>query len=157
MTRQRAEIRMGIVGLGFMGRRYAQFVSRIEGMTLAGVVDLDRAIAERTAAEFGGRVYEGAEDLAASADIHAVMVCTPEHLHVEPAVAALRTGKPAMVEKPIAHSLDAARAISDAASTAGVPLLVGHILRFEPRWIAARQRLDADAIGKVVSIPTRRI
>ena len=85
------------------------------------------------------------------------MVCTPEHLHVEPAVAALRAGKPAMVEKPIAHSLDAARAIADAASTAGVPLLVGHLLRFEPRWIAARQRLDAGAIGDVVSITTRRI
>ena len=157
MTSSGAGIRMGIVGLGFMGRRYAQFVSRIEGMTLAGVVDLDRALAERTAAEFGGRVFESAEDLAASVDVDAVIVCTPEHLHVEPAVVALQAGKPTMVEKPIAHSLGAARAIADAASTAGVPLLVGHILRFEQRWIAARQRLDAGAIGDVVSITTRRI
>src|SRR5688500_15344634 len=104
MTSSGAGIRMGIVGLGFMGRRYAQFVSRIEGMTLAGVVDLDRALAERTAAEFGGRVFESAEDLAASVDVDAVIVCTPEHLHVEPAVVALQAGKPTMVEKPIAHS-----------------------------------------------------
>jgi myo-inositol 2-dehydrogenase/D-chiro-inositol 1-dehydrogenase len=148
---------MGIVGLGFMGRRYAQFVSGIEGMKLAGVVDIDSALAERTAAEFGGRVFESVEELAASNHIDGVMVCTPEHLHVDAAVAALRAGKPTMVEKPIAHSLDAARTIADAAAAAGVPLLAGHILRFEQRWMAARQRLDAGAIGDVVSITTRRI
>ena len=148
---------MGIVGLGFMGRRYAQFVSQIEGMKLAAVHDVDRALAERTVAEFGGQVFENVGALAAAAAVDGVMVCTPEHLHVEAAIAALRAGKPTMVEKPIAHSLEAARAITDAASTVGVPLLVGHLLRFEQRWTAARQRLDAGSIGDVVSITTRRI
>src|SRR5688500_12267526 len=120
MTAQRAVLGMGVVGLGFMGRRYAQFVSQLEGMKLAGVVDVDCQLAERTAAEFGGRVFDSVESMAHSPEIDAVMVCTPEHVHVEPAVAALRAGKPTMVEKPIAHSLAAAREIAAAADT-GVP------------------------------------
>ena len=148
---------MGIIGLGFMGRRYAQFVSQLEGMHVAGLYDLDRALADSTAAEFGGEVFESVEALASAPAIDAVMVCTPEHLHVEAAVAAVNAGKPTMVEKPIAHSLDAARAIVDAASATGAPLLVAHLLRFEQRWVAARQRIDAGAIGDVVSITTRRI
>lgn len=157
MSAGSAEIGMGIVGLGFMGRRYAQFVSRLEGMRVAGVYDLDGGLAERTAAEFGGQVFESVEALTGASSIDAVMVCTPEHLHVDAAVAALRAGKPTMVEKPIAHSLDAARAIADAALASGAPILVAHLLRFEQRWVAARQRIDAGAIGDVVSITTRRI
>ena len=157
MTGQAAEIGMGIVGLGFMGRRYAEFVTKLEGMRLIGVVDVDRVLAERTVAELGGHIVASVDELAASPDVDGVMICTPEHLHVEPAVAALRAGKPTMVEKPIAHTLDGARQITAAASQAGVPLLVGHLLRFEQRWIAARQRLDAGNIGDVVSITTRRI
>ena len=67
---------MGIVGLGFMGRRYARFVHGIEGMRLAGVVEIDRALAERTVAEFGGQVFASVEEMAASAGIDGVMICT---------------------------------------------------------------------------------
>jgi len=157
VTAERAALGMGIVGLGFMGHRYARFVHGIEGMKLAGVVDIDRALAERTVAECGGQVFSSVEEMAASNQIDGVMICTPEHLHVDAAVAALRAGKPTMVEKPLAHTLDAARTIAAAASDAGVPLLTGHLLRFEQRWTAARQRLDAGVIGEIVSITTRRI
>src|SRR5215213_1753762 len=138
-----------------MGRRYARFVSRIEGMRVAGVCDVDRALADEVAAESGGTVYGDVAAMAAAVD--AVIVCTPEHLHLDPALAALAAGKPVMIEKPIAHSLDAARQIADAGRRAGGPVLVGHLLRFEARWVAAQQRLDAGAIGDVVSITTRRI
>ena len=149
------DIAIGIVGLGFMGRRYARFVSRIEGMRLAGVCDVDRALADAVAAESGGTVYGDVAALAKAVD--ATIVCTPENLHLEPALAVLDAGKPVMIEKPIAHSLDAARQIAAAGERSGAPVLVGHLLRFEARWIAARQRLDAGAIGDMVSITTRRI
>jgi predicted dehydrogenase len=150
-----SDLGIGIVGLGFMGRRYARFVSRIEGMRVAGVCDVDAVLADEVAAESGGTVYGDVAAMAAAVD--AVIVCTPEHLHLEPALAALDAGKPVMIEKPIAHSLDAARQIATAGKRVGVPVLVGHLLRFEARWVAARQRLDAGAIGDVVSITTRRI
>lgn len=150
-------IGIGVVGLGFMGRRYARFVSRIEGAHLVGVCDLDGALAQEVAAEFGGRVYADAVTLAGDAEIAGVIVCTPEDRHVEPARSALDAGKPLLVEKPVAHSLDAARSIAAAAERHGVPVLVGHLLRFEPRWVAAHLRIEAGAIGNVVSIATRRV
>lgn len=149
------EIRIGIVGLGFMGRRYARYVSLIEGMQLAGVVDLNAELASEVAGETGASIFGDAAALAEKVD--GVVVCTPEHLHVEPALAAIGAGKPTMIEKPIAHSLAAAETIRAAADQAGVPVLVAHLLRFEPRWVAARHRIDAGAIGDVLSITTRRI
>jgi predicted dehydrogenase len=86
-----------------------------------------------------------------------VIVATPEDRHVEPALAILAAGKPVLVEKPVAHSLEAARAIEEAADRAEVPVLIGHLLRFEPRWVGAWRRIAAGEIGEVVSIATRRI
>ncbi|MBW3634214.1 MAG: Gfo/Idh/MocA family oxidoreductase, partial [Chloroflexi bacterium] len=97
------------------------------------------------------------DSLAAAADVAGVMVCTPEDQHLEPALAALDRGKPLMVEKPVAHTLEAAYAIAAAAERTGVPVLAGHLLRFEPRWAGAWQRIAAGEIGEVVSIATRRI
>lgn len=154
---KRSAVGIGIVGLGFMGRRYARFVSRIESMELAGVCDLDARLAAEVADESGGRVFATPDELAADPAVHGVIVCTPEDRHHEPALAAIAAGKAIMIEKPIAHALDAAREIADAAAAKQLPLLVAHLLRFEPRWIGARQRLDAGAIGEVVSVSTKRI
>ena len=150
-------IGLGVVGLGFMGRRYAWFLSGIEGVRLAGVYDLDGDLAREVAAECGGMVYPDLDPLVAAADVAGVIVCTPEDRHLEPVLAALAAGKPVLVEKPVAHSLDAAQAIADAASRAAVPVLAGHLLRFEPRWAGAWRRIAAGEIGDVVSIATRRI
>lgn len=157
MRNARAALGLGIVGLGFMGRRYARFVSGSEGLRVAGVCDLDARLAQEVAAEHSAVAHESPEALAVASDVDAVMVCTPEDRHLGAAMAALAAGKPVMIEKPIAHSLEDARAIAAEAARQGVPLLVAHLLRFEPRWVAARQRLDDGAIGEVVSITTRRI
>jgi myo-inositol 2-dehydrogenase/D-chiro-inositol 1-dehydrogenase len=150
-------IGLGVVGLGFMGRRYARFLSGIEGVRLAGVYDLDGDLAREVAGECGGTVYPDLDSLVAAADVAGVIVCTPEDRHLEPVLAALAGGKPVLVEKPVAHTLDAAHAIADAASRAAVPVLPGHLLRFEPRWAGAWRRIAAGEIGDIVSIATRRI
>src|SRR5215204_5542924 len=90
---------LGIVGLGFMGRRYAQFLHEIEGVRLAGVYDVDGELAGAIVAECGGTVYPNVDSLAAAADVAGVIVCTPEDRHLEAALATLERGKPLMVEK----------------------------------------------------------
>jgi predicted dehydrogenase len=148
---------LGVVGLGFMGRRNARFLSEIEGLRLAGVYDVDGDLARSVAAESGGVIYSDLDAMVRAADVAGVIVCTPEDRHLEPALAVLDAGKPLLVEKPIAHTLDAARAIEKAAVRSGVPVLVGHLLRFEPRWAGAWRRIAAGEIGDVLSIATRRI
>jgi predicted dehydrogenase len=153
----RDDLGLGIVGLGFMGRRYARFLTQIEGVRLAGVYDLDDDLAHEIGAACGGAVHTSLDSLVSDPEVAGVIVCTPEDRHLEPALAALAVGKPLLIEKPVAHTLAAAHAIADATARAGVPVLVGHLLRFEPRWTGAWRRIAADEIGDVLSIATRRI
>lgn len=148
---------IGVIGLGFMGHRFARFVSQIEGVRLAGVCDVDANRAKAVGEELAVPFFQDAESLARASGVQGVIIATPEDRHVEPAVAALSNGVAVLIEKPIAHSLEAARTIERAATEAGVPAMVGHLLRFEARWIGAWQRLSAGQIGDVVSISTRRV
>lgn len=151
------KIKAGVVGLGFMGRRYVEFLGRLEGVDVAAVCDIRREIAEELAEATGARVVPEAEDLATSPDVDAVFVCTPEDSHVDASLAALGAGKSVMIEKPVADTLEAATSIAEAAKASGSTVMVGHLLRFEPRWVAARKAVETGEIGEVVSIATRRV
>lgn len=150
-------IGVGVIGLGFMGRGYARFVSHTEGLKLAGVCDVRIHLANETAQQFGSRTFSTYEELIDSTEVAAIVVSTPEHLHVGPALAALEAGKPVLIEKPVAHSLAAAHKIATVANARGGLVLVGHLLRFEPRWVAAKRMIDAGEIGKIVSLTTHRV
>lgn len=151
------KIRAGVVGLGFMGRRYVEFLQRLEGVEVTAVCDIRREIAEKLAKTTGARVVPEAEELCTSRDIDAVFVCTPEDSHLDASLEALSAGKAVMIEKPVADSLKAARSIAEAAEINSSTLMVGHLLHFEPRWVAARRAIEAGDIGEVVSIATRRV
>jgi len=150
-------IKAGVVGLGFMGRRYVEFLGRLEGVEVTAVCDIRTEIAEELAEATGAQVVLEAEALATSRDVDAVFVCTPEDRHVDVSVAALGAGKSVMIEKPVADTLEAATSIAEAAKVGGSTVMVGHLLRFEPRWVAAKQAVEAGDIGEVVSIATRRV
>ncbi len=152
-----ARLRLAVIGLGFMGSRWARAFAEHDGAELAVVSDVrpdaTRHAVEQWGAEFVGDVREAAS----RSDIDAVAVCTPEHLHVDAAVAAIDAGKPVMVEKPLAHTTEDARAIRNRAEDRGVPVLVGHILRFEPRYAAIRRAIERGSIGTVQAIRSERI
>lgn len=150
-------IRVGVIGLGFMGRRYVHVLSRLEGVELRAVCDVRSEVAAEVAQATGAVIFGEATELAASPQVDAVFVCTPEDRHTEAAVAALQAGKPVLIEKPVAHSLGAAAEIAAAAASHGALAMVGHLLRFEPRWAAARQIVESGDLGEVVSISSRRV
>jgi predicted dehydrogenase len=150
-------INAGVIGLGFMGRRYAEFLHKLEGVTVTAVCDIRPEIAQETADAVGAQVYTEAEALATAPNVDAVFICTPEDKHDAAALAAIGADKAVMIEKPVAHSLESARAIMDAAERSGALVMVGHLLRFEPRWAAAKRAIDAGDIGDVLSIATRRV
>lgn len=150
-------VKAGIIGLGFMGRRYAETLAALQGVTVTAVADTRPELAAEVARSVGARVAESPEALAGAADVDAVFVCTPEDAHVEAAVAAFGAGKAVMIEKPVADTLAGAARIRDAARAAGTTAMVGHLLRFEPRWAAAQRLVSSGSIGGVVSIATRRV
>jgi len=150
-------IRAGVIGLGFMGRHYVEFLYRMNGVQVTAVCDIREDIASELAEAVGAASIPNAEDLASSADVDVVFVCTPEHHHVAASLAAINAGKAVLIEKPLAHTLGDGRAIIQAARNKGTLVMVGHLLRFEPRWAAAKRVIDAGDIGDVVSISTRRV
>jgi myo-inositol 2-dehydrogenase/D-chiro-inositol 1-dehydrogenase len=154
-------LNMGVVGLGFMGKRYVEFLAQMPEARVVALCDVRREVAQQMAgalpASHGARAFADIHTLLAEADVNALCICTPEHLHVEAATAALRAGKAVMIEKPVAHTLAAAAEIAAVAATTNRPVMVGHLLRFEPRWAAAKAAIAAGDLGEIVSVATRRV
>jgi predicted dehydrogenase len=157
VTGPAAPVDVGVIGLGFMGARWARALAEHPHACLRVVADLredvGRAVADRWGATWVG------DPLTAAAHplLHGVVVCTPEHLHVDVAVAAIEAGKAVAVEKPLAHTVAAAERVRDQAAARDVPVLTGHILRFEPRYAAMARAVELGEIGAVQAVHSERV
>src|SRR5580765_1671144 len=145
-------LRVGLIGLGRLGRVYARDLARLIPETqLTAVADTMPDVASRVAAEFGvPRSYVDPFALLDDPSVDAVVVVTPTHTHSEVVVAALDRGKPTFCEKPPALNLGEALAMQSAAARTGVPLQIGFMRRFDAGYAAAKRQIEDGAIGKVV-------
>ena len=107
--------------------------------------------------KFGvGKIFTDYNELLEDPEIDAVSITTIWDRHTEPAVAALEAGKHVFLEKPMAHTVADCQQICDAAATAKGILMVGHICRFNPRYIAAKREIESGSLGKILSPTARR-
>ncbi len=127
--------RIGVAGVGSLGRHHARVASALEGAVVSGVYDSDFARRDAVAGEFGLPASRSLEELLDVSD--AIVVSTPTISHRDVAGAALAAGRHVLVEKPIASTLTEADDLIRAASRARVVLQVGHIERFNPAVEAA--------------------
>ncbi len=134
------KIRAGVVGVGAMGRNHARIYSELENVELTAIFDANTDLARAIADEFGGTVAGSIDELIAMVD--AASVSTPTVTHREIGTALLQAGKHMLVEKPIADSLDDAKALIDLAAERGCVLQVGHIERFNPVMAQLEARLN---------------
>lgn len=117
-------LKAGVVGAGVFGGYHAKKYAALDGVTLAGVYDVDLSRAEALAQPLGAR---GFDDLDAFlAEVEVVTVAAPAVHHAAPALAALKAGKPVYCEKPLAVTPDDADKMVAAAARAGLPLACGH-------------------------------
>ena len=129
-------LRVGVIGVGHLGRHHARILAALPGVTLVAVVDTNRARAHEIAAAHGTEALFDARDLIGRVD--AVTVAVPTEVHREIAIPFLAAGVPALVEKPMARSLEEADDLIAAAARTGAVLAVGHTERFNPAVEAAR-------------------
>jgi len=127
-------LRVGVVGVGHLGRHHARVLAGIDGVTLVGVADARIEQARAVAESCGTTAYADYRDLLDRVD--AVSVAVPTVLHREVAGAFLARGVPAMVEKPLASTPAEAEELVELAHARGVVLQVGHIERFNPALAA---------------------
>ncbi len=154
MTMER--LRTGVIGLGFFGGRHARIHHELPNTRLVAVADTDAALGGDVAKRFGAAFHDDYRELLARDDIDAVSICTPDRRHVEPAVAAAAAGKAILLEKPMAHSAADATTIASAVEDAGVRLMVGHILRFDPRYVQLHAAADPATLGEPVHLRAKR-
>jgi myo-inositol 2-dehydrogenase / D-chiro-inositol 1-dehydrogenase len=144
-------LRVGVAGLGRLGRRHAQNLAyRVPGATLAAAcspLDDDLAWAREALPE--ARLYGDYVDLLADEAIDAVWLVTPSALHAQQIVDALRAGKHVFCEKPL--SLDVAeceRVVEEARRYAGQQVTIGFMRRFDPSYHDAFEKVRAGVIGR---------
>jgi predicted dehydrogenase len=123
-----------------MGRNHAQTVTKLPGVRLEAVLDTEIDRARALCREFGGTPTESREEFLTLVD--AATVAAPTLLHREIGLAVLAAGKPVFLEKPIAHSVSAARDLIEAAAARNLVLAVGHVERFNPVITELELRLN---------------
>ena len=143
----------GIIGAGGISDSFARALRFNTSQNIVAVQSRTTSRAEALASLYGiDRVYLGLEHLLADADVDIVYIGTPHTEHAPIALAAIAAGKHVLVEKPFAESATAARAIADAARSAGVFAMEAMWTRYNPHMDVVRQVLQEGTIGRVQSI-----
>ena len=142
-------MRVAIAGTGFVGAIHARS-ARLAGARLAGVAASTPERAASAAARLGAeRAFDSPEALVEAADVDVVHICTPNHLHLPLAEAALRNGKHVICEKPLAVDVDGATRLVEAASGSGRQAAVPFVYRYYPTAREARERVRAGIAGRL--------
>ncbi|MCC6679914.1 MAG: Gfo/Idh/MocA family oxidoreductase [Phycisphaeraceae bacterium] len=150
------QLRVGIIGCGNMGRRHAEaYRYHRHAARMVCCYDIRPDIARKFAQNFTCVADPSLEHLLARDDIDAVSICTIESQHLAPVRDAANAGKHILLEKPIAMTLEEARAIRDAVVRTGIKFMVAHLFRFDQRCAHVKQQIDSGRIGRVLSIDCR--
>lgn len=152
-----AELRIAVIGAGAMGANHVRVLEALPGARLVAVADRD---GERLRAAIEGRAARGYRDyreLLAEETLDGVCLAVPTRAHYEVALACIERGAPLLVEKPLAAEVEEGERLRAAAEERGVPLMVGHVERFNPAVRELKRRLEAGVLGRVLQIRTRRV
>jgi predicted dehydrogenase len=140
-------LKAAIAGTGFIGRVHARSI-RLAGGELVGVAASSRESAAAAATDLGvQRAFDSADELVRAPDVDVVHVCTPNHLHLPLAEAALAAGKHVICEKPLALDAAGAQRLVDAAGASGLHAAVPFVYRYYPTVREARERVRNGRTG----------
>lgn len=145
------KLRLGIAGAGLIGRAHWKRMLASRECELTAFADPFPS-AGALAAEAGVPLYPDLEAMLAADRLDGVVLATPNALHVPGALACVEAGVPALVEKPVADSLEEAVRLADAVEAAGVPVLVGHHRRHSAILEAARETIASGRLGRLVAV-----
>ena len=143
--------RLALLGAGMIGREHAKLVAAHPGATLVAVAD--PAAAAACFADANGLVhFADYEAMLDATEPDGAIVALPNQLHLAAGLACVARGIPCLMEKPVADTIAAARALADASEAAGVPILVGHHRRHSPDIAEARRLVRGGALGDLLAV-----
>jgi predicted dehydrogenase len=125
-----AAIKVGVIGVGALGRHHARLYKECEGVRLVGIYDSNAERAAEVAEEIGTSVFTDLAELMRAVD--GVSVAVPTDLHFDIVSALLEQGLHVLVEKPICERVSQAEALVKQAAEKNLVLAVGHVERYNP-------------------------
>lgn len=155
-------IRVGIIGVGFMGHMHFRCWKANANAEIVAVCDVDNDKFTGKAAQAGN--IEGAEDaldftgiaifndidtMLKEAELDAVSIALPTYLHAEATIKALKAGVNVLCEKPMASDSAECQAMIDAANESGKILQIGHCIRFWPEYALVKELVESGKYGAV--------
>jgi predicted dehydrogenase len=144
------KIRVGIIGVGQIGKHHLEEYAKIPGAEVVAAADVDAAELKRVAGEFKiPNVYADFRQLLARKEIQSVDVCLHNNLHAPMTIAALRAGKNVYCEKPMAGSYADAQAMYDAARETGRMLSIQLSTLYAKETKIAKRLIDQGKLGKL--------
>lgn len=143
------DLGVGLIGYGLGGRAFhAPYIASTPGLALRSVVSRDPA---RVHADWPAmNVVSNVSDLLSDPEIELVVVSSPDELHAEHALAALRAGKHVLVDKPFANSLAEAQTVAAEAKRRGLSLTVFHNRRWDADFLTLHRLVSEGRLGRIV-------
>lgn len=151
-----APLRVGLAGLGSMGRNHLRHLTSRPDCTLAAIGDPDAATLADATARSGATGFADPIAMIHEASLDAVVIAAPTTAHASLAAAAIERGLPVLVEKPLAATVGEGLELVAAARRGGVPLQVGHVERFNPAVVELGRRVADGWLGPIYSMTSRR-
>lgn len=156
MGRDRRPIGLGVIGVGKIGVQRARLAALHPAVDFLAVMDADAEKAAAVGADLEADLVADSTDRLVSDDrVDAVVVSTAEPFHLEPSLAVLDAGKPLLIEKPLALTLEDGARIATAAEAAGVDVRVGYSMRYLQKYSVGWDNIRAGKVGQVVGITGR--
>lgn len=148
---------VGILGSGFMGETHARAFAKQPDVRVVAVSSRTKEKAEKLAKEVGARATTDDVAIINDPSIEVISNTLPTHLHPQFTIAALQAGKHVLLEKPFGLDVAACDAIMQAHEKSGKILMVAHVLRFWPEYVALIDFVHSGAIGKPLSAAAARL
>ena len=167
------QVRVGVIGLGFMGTTHFRIYEAMEGVRITAIADVDEAKRRGDVSKVIGnignadnskplnlegiRAYESGFDLINDENVDVVDICVPTPDHAALIIAAIKAGKHVFAEKPFARNAEQAEQITEAVRNAKTFVNFGMCVRAWPEYRYTYEQYKAGAYGKALSATFRRL
>ena len=156
MKKSAKGVGLAIIGGGRVGLFRGEVAARHPAVEWIGLAEKNpnRAgeVGPKISADF---VTQSHVELLKRPEVTAAIICTDEHLHVDPIMAAVERGIPMLIEKPLATNLAESARVLKAIKDAKLDAVVGYTQRFRRRWLAAKEKCRTGALGDVTLVTSR--
>jgi UDP-N-acetylglucosamine 3-dehydrogenase len=151
------QLRIGVVGVGVMGRNHARLYHESTRSRLVAVADVDRQACREIAARYNCREYAKWEEMLEAERLDGVSVCVPTSLHYRVGRAVLSNGIHLLMEKPLCDTVAHASRLLALARQRRCTLMVGHIERYNPAVGTLRRIIHRGGLGELICIQANRV